>query len=190
MNETPNDEWSSWQQAWQTPAAPEATTSVLERVEHSLQRHRRAALAVTALDALTSVALGGLGLVVLRSGESLALRVWAISLLVFTASLMAFGIWNRRDALFFSARPAADFLVLWQLRLSRRERTPKVLAGFAALEVAFGLACLARWNPEGLPLALAAYAGIALVLTPGWFWYRARLRRERAQLDAWSAGAE
>ena len=42
----------------------------------------------------------------------------------------------------------------------------------------------AIWSPEWLGRAARIYGGIALVLAAWWRWYRGRLGRERAQLDA------
>lgn len=93
-------------------------------------------------------------------------------------------IWNRRDALFFSAQPTADFVALLRLRLERRERWPRFLLWFVVAEIAFGLIYVAIVRPGSLALVAALYAAMALPLGGWWWWHRRRLRRERAQLDA------
>jgi hypothetical protein len=61
---------------------------------------------------------------------------------------------------------------------------PRFVLRLAAAEMVFGLAFYAIWSPEWLGRAARIYGAIALVLAVWWRWYRRRLSRERAQLDA------
>ena len=82
------------------------------------------------------------------------------------------------------ADSTADFVAALRLRLDRRERVPRFVLRLAAAEMVFGLAFYAIWSPEWLGRAARIYGAIALVLAAWWRWYRGRLGRERAQLDA------
>jgi O-antigen/teichoic acid export membrane protein len=185
MTDTPNREWDQWQAAWHAEAAAPATATAAE-LQRRLVRHHRAAWIYTALDVCAAIALGGLGVCAVIWRPTLPVIVWAASVIVFTAILVGFSVWNRRDALWFSARPTTDFLALLRVRLARRERLPRFLAWFVAAEIAFGLAFFAVWAPDSVVLAAALYGAIALLLAAWWWWYHKRLRRERVQLDALS----
>jgi len=115
---------------------------------------------------------------------TLPVLVWSISVFVFTAIALGGAIWSRRDALAASADCTADFVAALRLRLDRRERVPRFVLRLAAAEMVFGLAFYAIWSPEWLGRAARIYGGIALLLAAWWRWYRRRLGRERAQLDA------
>lgn len=185
MTDTPNLEWDHWQVAWrsESPAGARVTARTAE-LQRRLRRHRRAAWTYTALDVCAAIALCGIGGYVLIRTPTLPAFVWAISVFVFTAIALGWVIWNRRDALVASADSTADFLAALRLRLDRRERVPRFIVWFAAAEIAFGLAFYAIWSPEWIGRAAKIYGAIALVLAAWWRWYRRRLGRERAQLDA------
>jgi hypothetical protein len=182
MTDTPNHEWDHWQAAWRTqPSRATATAADLQR---RLQRHRRAAWIYTILDALGTIAVCAFAVYGLILKPTLPMTVWAVSVFVFSGILLGFAIWNRRDALRFSAQPTADFVALLRLRLARRERWPRFLVRFVAAEIAFVLVYGAIVRPGALPLMILVYAASALPLAGWWWWYRQRLRREHAKLDA------
>jgi hypothetical protein len=182
MTDTPNHDWEHWQVAWRTQPALAATT--VAELQRRLLRHRRAAWAYTALDVVGAIAVCAFGAYGLIRKPTLPFVVWAVSVFVFSAIALGFAIWNRRDALFYSAQPTADFVALLRLRLERRERWPRFLVWFVAAEIAFGLIYVAIVRPGALALIAALYAAMALPLGAWWWWHRKRLRRERAQLDA------
>ncbi|HEX8108992.1 MAG TPA: hypothetical protein VF516_14770, partial [Kofleriaceae bacterium] len=173
------------QLAWRSEppaiATAHARTAELQR---RLRRHRRVAWAYTLFDVCASVALFGIGAYMLIRSPTLPVLVWSISVFVFTAIAMGGAIWSRRDALAASADSTSDFLAALRLRLDRRERVPRFLLRLAAAEIAFGLAFYAIWSPEWLGRAAKIYGVIALALAAWSRWYRRRLGRERAQLDA------
>jgi hypothetical protein len=183
MTDTPNHEWEHWQAAWHTQPST-ATTIEVADLQRRLWRHRRAAWIYTALDVLGTIAVYWFAAYGLIHRPTLPMIVWAISVFVFSAIMLGFAIWNRRDALWFSAQPTADFVALLRVRLARRERWPRFLVRFVAAEIAFVLVYIAIWRPSGLPLVAAVYAVSAVPLVSWLRWYRKRLRRERAQLDA------
>jgi hypothetical protein len=185
MTDTPNREWDDWQSAWRSEPSPVArTASLAAEMQRRLLRHRRAAWTYTALDICAAILLVGLAVYSLICSPTLPVVVWAGSIFLFTANVLGFAIWNRRDALFFSARSTTDFLAALRVRLDRRERMSRFLMRIAAAEIAFGLVFYAVRSPKRLAFAAALYGIIALVLTAWWHWHRRRLLRERAQLDA------
>lgn len=185
MTETPNLEWDTWQLAWRSdpPAAATAPARTAE-LQRRLRRHRRLAWAYTLLDVFAAISLFAVATYFLIRAPILPVLVWSLSVFVFTAIALAGAIWNRRDALAASADSTSDFLAALRLRLDRRERVPRFLLRLAAAEIAFGLAFYAIWSPEWLGRAARIYGAIALALAAWWQWYRRRLGRERAQLDA------
>jgi hypothetical protein len=185
MTDTPNLEWDHWQLAWrsQPPIVATATARTAE-LQRRLRRHRRLAWAYTAFDVLAANALCAIAVYFVIRAPTLPVLVWSSSVVVFTAIALGGAIWSRRDALVASAAPATDFLAALRLRLDRRERVPRFIVRLAAAEIAFGLAFYAIWSPEWLGRAVRIYGAIALALAAWWRWYRGRLRRERAQLDA------
>lgn len=185
MTDASNQEWAAWQVAWRIEASPPApTTARAAQLQRRLLRHRRAAWAYTVLDLCAAIALCGLGVYAVIQTPTLPVLVWAISLFVFTGIVLGWAIWNRRDALGASADPVADFVAALRLRLDRRERVPRFIMRFAAAEIACGLAFYAIWSPGAIGRIAVVYGFIALVLAAWWRWYRRRLARERAQLDA------
>jgi amino acid transporter len=192
MMDTPNQEWNDWQNAWRAgpPSAPTVTDpGLIAALQRRIARHRTAAWAYTVLDGCATIALCGLGVYVLRRSQTLPVLVWTVSLFVFSAVMLGFAIWNRRDALVFT-QPTADFLAVLRVRQDRRERVPRFLALFVAAETAFGLVFFVIWSPGSLARAAAIYSVVAAALMLWSRWYRARLRRARAQLDAlWRASA-
>ena len=185
MTDTPNREWEHWQAAWHAGALAPATASVAE-LQRRLERHRRAARTYTALDICAAIAFTGLAACTVIWSPTLPVIVWAGSVVAFTAVLLAFAVWNRRDALWCSAESTTDFLALLRVRLERRERLAQFLAWFVAAEIAFGLVFFAVSAPDSVVLAAALYGAIALPLIAWWWRYRRRLRLERAQLEALS----
>jgi hypothetical protein len=185
MTDTPNLEWEHWQVAWrgESPARARATSRTAE-LQRRLRRHRRLAWAYTVFDVLAANALFAIAAYFVLRAPTLPVLVWSISVFVFTAIALGGAIWSRRDALTASADSTADFVAALRLRLDRRERVPRFVLRLAAAEMAFGLAFYAIWSPEWLGRAARIYGAIALVLAAWWRWYRGRLRRERAQLDA------
>lgn len=188
MTDTPNLEWDDWQAAWRSePSAPaDRTVPLVAELRRRLLRHRRTAWAYTALDGCAAVLLVGLGVYALIARPALPVVVWAVGLFAFTAIALGYGIWNRRDALWYSAQSTADFLAALRVRLERRERVPRFLVRFAAAEIGFGAVYFAIWSPRSIALAAVLYGAIAAALAVWWRWYRERLRQERAQLDALS----
>jgi hypothetical protein len=185
MTDTPNLEWDHWQLAWRSqPPAVATVTARTAELQRRLRRHRRLAWAYTVFDVLGANALFAIAAYFVIRAPTLPVLVWSTSVFVFTAIALGGAIWNRRDALVASAAPAADFLAALRLRLDRRERVPRFIVRLAAAEIAFGLAFYAIWSPEWLGRAARIYGAIALALAAWWRWYRGRLRRERAQLDA------
>jgi len=186
MTDTPNLEWDDWQVAWRggSPATAATPTPQAANLERRLMRERRAARVYTALDVFVAIVFCSVGVYALTQRRSLPVVVWTISLFVFTASALAWAIWNRRDALVASAGSTSDFLAALRVRLERRERVPRFILRFAAVEMAFGLAFYAIWSPDWLGRAAKIYGVVALCLAAWWRWYLRRLGRERAQLDA------
>ncbi|HEY6180161.1 MAG TPA: hypothetical protein VIX73_37225 [Kofleriaceae bacterium] len=184
MTDRTSHEWDAWQVAWRgAPPEPVRAPRAAE-LERRLLRHRRAARIYTALDVCAAIALCALAAaVVIRTPTAPAL-VWGISLFVFTAIVLGWAIWNRRDALVASADSTADFVAALRLRLDRRERVPRFIVRFAMAEAAFGLTFHAIWSPGSIGRAARIYGVFALVLAAWWRWFRRRLARERAQLEA------
>ena len=191
MTDTPNLEWDHWQLAWRSepPAAAPVTPRTAE-LQRRLRRHRRLAWAYTVFDVLAANALFAIAAYFAIRAPTLPVLVWSISIFVFTAIALGGAIWSRRDALTASADSTADFVAALRLRLDRRERVPRFVLRLAAAEMAFGLVFYAIWSPEWLGRAARIYGAIALALAVWWRWYRRRLRRERAQLDALSGEPE
>ncbi|HEX3765795.1 MAG TPA: hypothetical protein VHW23_44165 [Kofleriaceae bacterium] len=185
MTDMPNLEWDRWQVAWrsETPASPQMATRAAE-LERRLRRHRRTAWVYTVFDVCAAILLFAVGGYMLVQSPTLPVIVWSVSVFVFTAVALGTATWNRRDALVASAAATADFVAALRLRLDRRERVPRFIVRFVAAEIAFGLAYQAIWAPEWLARAAKIYGATALVLAGWWQWYRRRLRRERAQLEA------
>jgi hypothetical protein len=191
---TTSREWDDWQAAWRAPGA--AAASARDRsadageaartgeLTRRLTRHRRRAWAFSILDAVATLAACCGGIWRAQVTPRIDVIVWAAGLCSFAIALLAFAIWNRRDALFYSAQPTTDYLAALRLRLRRRELVPRVLAWFAAAELAFGLFCLAWWSRGSVGRICALYALVMAPLVWWWRWYHRRLRRERAQLDA------
>jgi hypothetical protein len=187
MTDTPNLEWDTWQLAWRSdpPVVATATTSArTAELQRRLRRHRRLAWAYTLLDAFAALMLFAVATYFLIRSPILPVLVWSLSMFVFTAIALAGAIWNRRDALVAPADSTSNFLAALRLRLDRRERVPRFILRLAVAEIAFGLAFYAIWWPDWLGRAARIYGAIALALAVWWRWYRRRLRRERAQLDA------
>lgn len=185
MTDTPNLEWEHWQVAWrgESPARARATSRTAE-LQRRLRRHRRLAWAYTVFDVLAANALFAIAAYFAIREPTLPVLVWSISVFVFTAIALGGAIWSRRDALAASADSTADFVAALRLRLDRRERVPRFVLRLAAAEMVFGLAFYAIWSPEWLGRAARIYGAIALLMAAWWRWYRGRLGRERAQLDA------
>jgi hypothetical protein len=177
-------EWQTWQEAWRAGASAPIDADAVAALRRRLARHRRLALVYTALDVAAALAFVAVAAWALARSPSLPARVYAVSLLVFTFVLFAFAVWNRRDALFVSAAPTADFVALLRLRQRRRERVPGFIVGFVVAEIAFGLLFCARVDPGALPGVAAAYAAFGVGLAVWRRRYRRRLARERAQIDA------
>jgi hypothetical protein len=184
MTDTPNHEWEHWQAAWRTEPSPATPATPVAELQRRLLRHRRAAWVFTALDVVAFVLLCGLAVYAGVRHPTLPILVWAVSVFVFSAVGLGFAIWNRRDALLFSAQPTADFLALLRVRQERRERTPRFLVRFVAAEIAFGLVYAVIWRPGSLGFVIALYAAMVPPLAFWWWRHRKRLLRERAQLDA------
>jgi membrane associated rhomboid family serine protease len=184
MTDAPNGEWSEWQEAWLDELRPPSQSDIVATLQRKIRRHRQSAWATTALDVLAAVAFCAVAIVALRRSHSLPVLVWTVSIFVFSAALLAFAIWNRRDVLFASGQPTTDFLALLRIRLGRRERVPRLLAVFVAVEIAFGLVFYAVWFPDSLGTAAAVYGVAAGLFLAWWRWAARRLRRERAQLEA------
>ncbi len=184
MTDTTNLEWDHWQFAWRSepPAVAQVTTRTAE-LQRRLRRHRLLAWAYTLFYLCASVALCAITAYFVIRSPTLPVLVWSISVFVFTAIALGGAIWSRRDALVASA-PTSDFLAALRLRLDRRERVPRFILRLAAAKMASGLAFYAIWSPEWLGRAARIYGAIALALAAWWRWYRRRLGRERAQLDA------
>jgi hypothetical protein len=182
-------EWEAWQQAWRveepTPGPPAIV--VLER---ALSRHRRLAWVYTTLDVLMTIALSAIGVFITRSHPVLPTFVLAASIFVFSAALLGFLVWNRRDALFVSGQTATSFLAQMLLRLRRRERLPRLLLVFGAAEVTFSLSFFAVWSPRLVAPAAGWLLIVALVMVAWLAWYGRRLREERAQLESLRADIE
>jgi hypothetical protein len=185
MTETLNGEWEHWQAAWRDGAAPApARPTPVAEMQRRLVRHRRVAWAYTVFDVASALAFIGFALYLAIRDPRLPMIVWAAIVVVSTIVAVSFGIWNRRDALLFSAQPTSDFLALLRLRLARRARLPRFVIRFAVTQVALGLAYHAIWSPGALASAAVLYAIMMAPLVAWWWWQRGRLRRERAQLDA------
>jgi hypothetical protein len=185
MTDTPNLEWDHWQLVWRSepPAVATAPARTAE-LQRRLRRHRRVAWVYTVFDLCAAIALFAIAAYFVIRAPTLPVLVWSISVVVFTAIALGGAIWSRRDALTASADSTADFVAALRLRLDRRERVPRFVLRLAAAEMAFGLAFYAIWSPEWLGRAARIYGAIALALAAWWRWYRGRLARERAQLDA------
>jgi membrane associated rhomboid family serine protease len=185
MTDTPNLDWDHWQLAWRNDPPVVATAAArTAELQRRLRRHRRLAWAYTLLDVFAALLLFATATYFLIRAPILPVLVWSLSVFAFTAIALAGTIWNRRDALVASADSTSDFLAALRLRQGRRERVPRFLLRLAAAEIAFGLAFHAIWWPEWLGRAARIYGAIALALAAWWRWYRRRLARERAQLDA------
>jgi hypothetical protein len=185
MTDTPELEWDHWQLAWRSePPAAAARTARTAELQRRLRRHRRLARAYTVFDVLAANALFAIAAYFVIRSPTLPVLVWSISVVVFTAIALGGAIWSRRDALTASADSTADFVAALRLRLDRRERVPRFVLRLAAAEMVFGLAFYAIWSPEWLGRAARIYGAIALLLAAWWRWYRGRLGRERAQVDA------
>jgi hypothetical protein len=185
MTDTPELEWDHWQLAWRSePPAVAARTARAAELQRRLRRHRRLARAYTVFDVLAANALFAIAVYFVIRSPTLPVLVWSISVVVFTAIALGGAIWSRRDALAASADSTADFVAALRLRFDRRERVPRFVLRLAAAEMVFGLAFYAIWSPEWLGRAARIYGAIALLMAAWWRWYRGRLGRERAQLDA------
>lgn len=182
MTELRNGEWDRWQAAWQG-AAQDAQPLRLAELERRWRRHRRSAWLYTALDAIAVIAFCVTSVVVAVRNPSLPIYVWAVSVVAFSLVGAGFALWTRRDALFVSAEPTADFLARLQLRLARRTRLYRFVVGFVIVEIAYGIAFFAIWVPGSIVVAALIYAGTVPPLAAWGWWHRRRLARERSQLD-------
>lgn len=140
---------------------------------------------------LTLLMLGASGAVIMRQGGAGALRVGAMVLL-YTAAIWAFTLWNRRGVWAPYGETTLDFLALLRVRAQRRIQS----AWFSQIVICLAMVVMAReiaaaWREgevrsvDWVWIGLSAYS-VAVIVWGVWTWRRAR--REIRDLDALEQG--
>lgn len=136
---------------------------------------------------LTLVILVVSGAAIIRHGGAGALRVGTMVLL-YTAAIWAFTLWNRRGVWTPYGETTADFVALLRVRAQRRIRS----AWFSQIVICLAAVLMAReiaaaWrvgevrSVDWVWIGLSAYS-VAVIVWGVWTWRRAR--REIRDLDA------
>ena len=136
---------------------------------------------------LTLLMLGASGAALMRQGGAGALRVGAMVLL-YTAAIRAFTLWNRRGVWAPYGETTLDFVTLLRIRAQRRIRS----AWFSQIVICVAMLLMAReiaaaWRVGEVRavnwvwIGLSAYS-VAVIVRGVWTWRRAR--REIRELDA------
>lgn len=178
--------WQAVGVTWRTDE--HRTSTITERLAGRVQRqseHLR--LIVVGEIVLTLAVLVGSGAVIVRNAGASAARTGAMVLL-YTAAIWAFTLWNRRGVWSPYGETTADFIALLRVRAQRRMRTAwfclvvisvALMLVFREIEVAWraGEVNLVDW----VWIAMEGYS-LCVILWSVWYWRRAR--REIRELDA------
>jgi hypothetical protein len=179
--------------AWQAIGVTWRTDEhrVTTSAEHLAQRVRRQSdrlrLIVVGEIALTVAMLVASGAVIVRNAGASAVRV-GLMVVLYTAAVWAFTLWNRRGVWSPYGETTADFVGLLRVRAQRRIRS----AWFSQIVISVAVILVAReieaaWRAGEITvvdwvwIALGAYS-LAVILWSTW--YRLQAQREIRQLDA------
>ena len=180
---------SSWQALgaiWRT--GERRTTTLHEQLATRVRRQSdRLRIIVAGEIVLTLSMLVASGAVIVRNAGASAVRIGAMVLL-YTAAIWAFTLWNRRGIWSPYGESTADFVALLRLRAQRRIRTAWFCISVISLAaIVMSREIAAAWRVgtgtlvDWVWIALGAYS-LSVILWSVAYWRHAR--REIRELDA------
>ncbi len=178
--------WQAVGVTWRTDE--HRTSTITARLADRVQRQSdRLRVIVAGEIALTLAILVCSGAVIVRNAGASAVRIGAMVLL-YSAAIWAFTLWNRRGVWSPYGQTTADFIALLRVRAQRRMRTAwfclmvislAVILVFREIEVAWRAGNVSL--VDSVWIAMGAYS-LCVVLWS--IWYRRQARREIRELDA------
>lgn len=183
---SPETTWQAVGATWRTDE--HRALDVSERLAQRVHRQSRRLRTIVAIEiALTLVTLVLSFTIVARYNAAGTLRVGGMVLL-YTAAVWAFALWNRRGVWRPYGETTADFVHLLRVRAERRIRSARftqIVIGLAVILV--GREVAAAWRAgsgnaweRGAWIAFAAYA-VGMVTWS--IWYERKARREVRELN-------
>lgn len=176
--------WQSIGSIWRTDETH--TRPLSERVAQRVHSQSRRLLMILFVEIALTVAMLVLAFTILRRYSATgALRGGAIVLL-YTAGVWAFGLWNRRGIWRPFGRTTAEFVHLLRVRAQRRihsARFTQVIVGLALVVMltTWRGGSPGRWESGG---GAGALFGLYALGTLAWsIWYERRARREMRDLS-------
>ncbi len=189
MNAPILDEWELLGTEWRADSRPvPATAAVLERLLRRVRRRSWQRAAVLALEVVLTVAVVWWSMNQLPQ-EGIEAWVLRLGVLLFTALVWVFGLWNGRHGWRAEGALPSDFLALSRRRLTEGQRSIR----FVRIILGVSTAAFAPWlvaravNGAIAGREWATLGGFVLYLAAmlGWCaWYARWIARERAWLDA------
>lgn len=178
--------WAAASVTWRTGEHQSATLT--EQLARRVRRQSDSLRLILAGEiVLTLVILVVSGAAIIRNAGAGALRVGAMVVL-YTAAVWAFTLWNRRGIWAPYGETTADFVALLRVRAQRRIRT----AWFSQIVITVAALLLSRemqaaWRAGEVSLVdwVWIYFGVYTAAVIVWsVWYRRQARREMRELDA------
>lgn len=178
--------WQAVGVTWRTDE--NRLTTLTEQLAQRVQRQSASFRLILAGEiVLTLAVLVTSGAVIIRKAGSGAVRISALVLL-YTAAVWAFTLWNRRGVWEPYGETTVDFVALLRVRAQRRIRSAwfsQVVIVIAALVVSREIAT--AWRVGAVSTVDLVWIGLGAysVAVIAWsVWYRRRARREIRELDA------
>lgn len=179
----------SWENVGLIWRGEERDGTLTQRVAARVQRQSRTLRLVLIGEViLTLLVLGSVFSVLMRHGTAGSLKV-AVAVVLYTAAVWAFTLWNRRGIWQPYGSTTAEFLALLRLRAERRIRSAwfcLVVVGLAAvltageIVAAWRIGRVSSWK-WGVWIGFGLYSAGMIVWS---VWYGTRARREVRAIDA------
>lgn len=186
MNANLDAGWQAIGAIWRTDE--HRANTMAERLAQRVQRQSDMLQIILAGEIVLTIAiLVASGAVIVRNAGASALRIGAMVLL-YTAAIWAFTLWNRRGIWSPYGETTADFVALLRVRAQRRIRT----AWFCIMVISVATIIVTReianaWRAGQVTVADKVWIGFAAYSLGVVVWsvlYRWRARREIRELDA------
>jgi len=186
MNTPSLDEWDTISAEWRSPGAVAPRAITLDALRQTVRRRARTRLLTLAAEVVVTVIVVAWSLAQLPA-VGMAASVGRGAILLFTASIWAVTIWNRRHSWRPLGVTTVDFLRLAHAQLDAGERSLRMSRAVVGV-VALAWTPWVAWRfAHGLIAAdeapvWALFAAYLVVMLGGCAWYARWIARERALL--------